>query len=172
MEGAHGFQLRRAVPADAGELSRTVLLGFETYRSFAPRGWEPPASEADLTHERLLALPAVWCQVGEHDGEMAGHVGFVAAARHAYPDEDPELAHLWGLFVRPEHWGTGLAASLHSAALAEASARGFRRFRLFVAAPQGRARRFYEREGWGAVGEPVFEPYLGLEIVEYRRPLP
>jgi GNAT superfamily N-acetyltransferase len=171
VEGAHRFELRLAVPADAEELVRTALLGFESYRSFAPRGWEPPASGAELTREQL-ALPAVWCQVGEHDGEMAGHVGFVAAAEHWYPDEDPELAHLWGLFVRPEHWGTGLAASLHSAALAEASAGGFRRFRLFVAAAQGRARRFYEREGWGAVSEPVFEPYLGLEIVEYRRPLP
>jgi GNAT superfamily N-acetyltransferase len=171
VEPAAGFHLRRAVPADAEELGRTALLGFETYRSFAPRGWEPPASEAELTRERL-ALPAVWCAVGEHDREMAGHVGFVAAALHAFPDEDPELAHLWGLFVRPEHWGTGLAASLHSAALAEASARGYRRFRLFVAAAQGRARRFYEREGWGAVGEPILEPYLGLEIFEYRRPLP
>ncbi len=171
MEGASGFELRRAVPADAEELGRTSLLGMETYRSFAPRGWELPASEVEQTRERL-ARPAVWCLVAERDGEMAGYVGFVAAAQHAHVDEDPELAHLWGLFLLPEHWGSGLATRLHEAALEEASERGFRRFRLFVATGQERARRFYEREGWAVAGEPFLEAFLGLDLLEYRRSLP
>jgi hypothetical protein len=43
--------------------------------------------------------------------------------------------------------------------------------RLFTPAEQQRARRFYEREGWSAVTEAYLEEPLGLEIVEYRRPL-
>jgi hypothetical protein len=44
--------------------------------------------------------------------------------------------------------------------------------RLFTPAGNARARAFYEREGWGTDGEAVYEPHLGLEIVQYRRSLP
>ena len=40
--------------------------------------------------------------------------------------------------------------------------------RLYCAAAQARARRFYEREGWAARGEPFDEPQMGLALVEYR----
>jgi len=42
--------------------------------------------------------------------------------------------------------------------------------RLFVAVGQARARRFYTREGFIAVGEP-FEFGLGLPALEYQRAL-
>jgi hypothetical protein len=42
--------------------------------------------------------------------------------------------------------------------------------RLFVAVGQARARRFYTREGFVAVGEP-FEFGLGLPSLEYQRRL-
>lgn len=32
-----------------------------------------------------------------------------------------------------------------------------------------RARRFYEREGWTAAGEPSADPTWGLEFIECRR---
>jgi GNAT superfamily N-acetyltransferase len=73
--------------------------------------------------------------------------------------------------VRPDHWGTGLARTLHDAALAEARRRGVTAARLIVAADHGRARRFYDREGWAAYGEEVLDPVSGLVILEYRRPL-
>jgi hypothetical protein len=40
--------------------------------------------------------------------------------------------------------------------------------RLFVPAGQARARRFYAREGFVAVGKP-FEFGLGLPVLEYQR---
>ena len=101
---------------------------------------------------------------------LKGFVAIVAAAAHTkHPDPDPGLAHLSGLFVRPAHQGTGLASDLLARAHREAHARGFTAGLLFCAAGYVRARRFYEREGWRAVGEPFAEPaYNGLDLIEYR----
>jgi predicted GNAT family N-acyltransferase len=64
--------------------------------------------------------------------------------------------------------GAEPASDLHRAALAAAGARGFTELRLFVAAGQARARRFYEREGWLAAGDPFDDPVPGLTMIEYR----
>jgi GNAT superfamily N-acetyltransferase len=74
------------------------------------------------------------------------------------------------LFVRAPWWGTGLASRLHGEACAAALSRGFTTMRLFTPAEQGRARRFYEREGWRLAEGPYADTELGLSIVEYRRP--
>ncbi len=76
------------------------------------------------------------------------------------------------MFVRREHWGTGIATQLHGAVLDEASRRGYTEFRLYTPAKQLRARGFYEREGWQSVGDAFTEEALGgMELVEYRRTL-
>ena len=79
--------------------------------------------------------------------------------------------HFWMLFVRPPWWGSGLAHRLHAAACAEARARGFAALRLFTPAAQARARAFYEREGWTVAGAPFAHDTMGIDMVEYRRPL-
>jgi GNAT superfamily N-acetyltransferase len=64
-----------------------------------------------------------------------------------------------GLYVRPEAWGTGVAARLHERALA---ALGPGIARLWVLEENHRARRFYERRGWRADGttrDVPFPPY-------------
>jgi hypothetical protein len=40
--------------------------------------------------------------------------------------------------------------------------------RLFTPAAHGRARRFYEREGWAAAGGEFHDPTPDLVLVEYR----
>ena len=166
------FSFRAATPDDAAEIAESMRLGFATYRSFTPRGWEPPDPEEERIRDRL-AQPEVWCQMAEAGAEMAGHVSFIPAAIHGAiaVTDDPGLAHFWQLFVREPWWGSGLAVALHAAAVAEATARGFERFRLFTPAEQGRARRFYEREGWRTHGEVFFEPHFGWDLIEYRRTL-
>jgi GNAT superfamily N-acetyltransferase len=167
-----GYAFRAATPSDAERITAVTMEGFETYRAFAPEGWTPPP--ADDERARLLGLLAedwVWYRVAEHDGELVGHVGFLPAERTFAPAGDPALAHFRQLFVARAHWGTGLAAQLHGAALAEARARGFTAMRLFTPAPQARARRFYEREGWALARPPAFDERIGLDIAEYRRAL-
>src|SRR5690348_15157427 len=112
------FTLRAATPADADRLARAVSDGLESYRSFAPVGWEPPGADDPHDGEML-------CLVAEDDGGLAGQVTIQPAAGAARPVGEPGLAHLRNLFVRADLWGTGLARTLHDAALDAARERGF-----------------------------------------------
>jgi GNAT superfamily N-acetyltransferase len=166
------YSLRLATVADADALGRAVPVGVEGYRAFAGADWTPPAAEAEADSVRaLLADPDAVCFVAEDGAGLAGQVTVLPAARAGRPADDPGLAHLSNLFVREDLWGSGLARTLHDAALDAARQREYVAMRLFVAAGQARARRFYEREGWAAVAEPFHEERLGLDMVEYRRPL-
>jgi GNAT superfamily N-acetyltransferase len=166
-----GFALRLATPADAGEMAENLIDGFESYRDFAPPGWEPPTLEHELRIiSEQLGHPDVWGLLAAADGEPAGHVSLMPASRSRDPVDDPHLAHFWHLFVRRSHWGTGLARDLHAAAVAEAARRSYTTLRLATPAGQARARRFYEREGW-TVSRPEIDTGLGIPLVEYRRPV-
>jgi GNAT superfamily N-acetyltransferase len=166
------WELRPAGLEDAGAIAQLDREGFEGYRAFAPPDWEPPTAEEERewlsTH---LGDPAVWCVLAEDSVGPAGHVAFMPAAHARHASKEPGLAHLWLLFVRTSLWGSGLATELHTRALEEAAARGFTAMRLFTPAGQGRARRFYEREGWTVAGDPFDDAEFGLALVEYRRGL-
>jgi GNAT superfamily N-acetyltransferase len=143
--------------------------GVRGYAAFAPPGWRPPSLLDEIESvRRLLPDPGVWCLVAEVRGELVGQVMVLPAARAAHPEDDPALGHLRNLFVREDRWGTGVAAALHAAAVEAARGRGFTALRLFAAAGQARARRFYEREGSTLHGAPRHDPGPGLEVVEYR----
>jgi GNAT superfamily N-acetyltransferase len=166
------YALRTATVDDAAAMVAVTAEGFSGYRSFAPEGWVAPSASEELERLRdLLADDDVWYRVAEHDGDIVGHVGFLPGRLSFAGTDDPGLAHFRQLFVRTAHWGTGLATRLHAAAIDEARARGFTAMRLFTPAGQGRARRFYEREGWSLARPPAFDERIGLEIAEYRRAL-
>jgi GNAT superfamily N-acetyltransferase len=167
------WTLRPATHGDAELLARGVADGFATYREFAPPGWRPPSYEHELALlERGLSEPDVWALLAEEaGGGLAGHVAIRSAASAPFGSDEPGLAHFWQLFVAQAHQGAGLALVLHDAALAEARERSYRAIRLFAAAGQARARRFYEREGWTAAGPQFMLEGFGLEVVEYRRRL-
>jgi GNAT superfamily N-acetyltransferase len=171
--GQHGPQeipqLRPATARDAEALGRGVVEGVRGYAAFAPPGWRAPRLLDEVESvRRLLADPGVWCLVAEVRGELVGQVMVLPAARAVHPDGDPALGHLRNLFVREDRWGTGVATALHAGAVEAARGRGFTALRLFAAAGQGRARRFYEREGWTVRGAPRHDPGPDLEVVEYR----
>ena len=162
------MKLRRAEPTDVEVLLDISREGFETYRDFAPEGWEPPHFVA----EEIVAIDdvATWILAEEEDGPV-GHVLLIPATRSREPVDDPTLGHLMMLFVRRTHWGTPVARTLHEAMLEAAVDQGFAALRLFTPAGQKRARRFYEREGWSVASE-LFAPHLGFDVVEYRRSCP
>jgi GNAT superfamily N-acetyltransferase len=167
------ISLRTATAADAEVLGRAVVDGVAEYPEFAPPGWAAPSVEAEIAHVRAtLGDEQVWCTVAELDGRVVGQVTVLPASRAPRPVDDPGLAHLSNLFVDRELWGSGLARELHGAALATARGHGFGEMRLFVAAGQARARRFYEREGWVARGGEFHDPGPDLVLVEYRLVLP
>ena len=71
------MMIRPATAADADTLAATVAEGFDSYRAFAPAGWEPP--DMGSRRERL-GMPGTWCESAERDGEAVGHVAFMAGA--------------------------------------------------------------------------------------------
>jgi len=166
--GDDSIRIRRATSDDAESLARGVIEGVEDYPSFAPPGWTAPSFEEELNQVReALADGDVCCLVAESGTELVGQITLLSAARAARPVDDSSLAHISNLIVRRDHWGAGLASALHRAALEAAGARGFTELRLFGAASQARARRFYEREGWLPASEP-FARHDGLTFIEYR----
>ncbi len=162
------MRIRPAEIADLDALLAINAEGFETYREFAPPGWEPPQFER--IPELAIDERAAWL-LAEEDGEPLGHVMFIPAALSGEPVDDPGLAHVMQVFVRRSHWGTPVARTLLAALVEEAVKRGYREMRLFTPAAQHRARRFYEREGWTLVRQ-MDETPLGFGVVEFRRPCP
>ena len=164
--------MRPAKPADGTTVATTLSSAFESYRAWAPREWSPPVpSAADLARlSEALARPDVWCVLALDADEVIGHV-----ALSLFSIEDPEpppagSINLWQLFVKPAWHGQGVAILLIDAAVAEARRRGFTRMRLWTPQGAGRARRFYEREGWTATGNVHEDSPFGLPTVEEGRP--
>ena len=110
----------------------------------------------------------MWCLLAETESGLVGQVTILPVALAPHPVDDPALAHFRNLYVDPAMWGTSLARDLHAAAVDAARERGFAAMRLYSAAGQVRARRFYEREGWVLAGEEFHDPVPDLVIVEYR----
>jgi GNAT superfamily N-acetyltransferase len=157
------LSFREGTVADAAVMAETVGIGFDGYRAFAPPAWQPPRFAVEMAAiQSRMAGEDAWAFVAFDGEEPAGHVALLA-------DPSPGTAYLWQLFVRPAHWGTGLADSLHDTFLQEARARGYARGRLKTPFGQGRARRFYERNGWETDGLAALDDTLGLELLVYTR---
>jgi GNAT superfamily N-acetyltransferase len=152
-----------ATAADAAEMAETVGIGFDTYHAFAPPGWAPPpfAVEVAAIRSRMVGEDA-WALLARDGDAPAGHIALL-------PDPAPRNVYLWQLFIRPPHWGTGLADRLHEEFLAASRTRGYRTARLRTPFDQGRSRRFYERNGWQTDGVASYEEKLGLDLLVYTR---
>jgi GNAT superfamily N-acetyltransferase len=162
-----------AEPADAEVIATVLAEAFDGYRAWAPPQWTPPiATSTEAARLRgALADPEVWCLLALNKDELIGHV-----ALSPFTVEDPQrppvgTTNLWQLFMRPAWLGSGAAAQLMAAAVAEADGRGFTTLRLWTPQGAGRARRFYEREGWTATGNLRHASPFGLPVVQYARAL-
>jgi GNAT superfamily N-acetyltransferase len=166
---AETLEFRPITRPDIDQAAALVADSFAGYREFAPAGWRPPGvSEQVRGLKGWIDDPDFWGELACVSREQAGHATSIPAVRHWFRTvTDPSLAHLGHLFVKPRYWGSGVATQLLAHAMDAAAKRGFGAMRLFVPVGQARARRFYAREGFAAVGEP-FEFGLGLPMLEYR----
>lgn len=88
-------------------------------------------------------------------------VGFAEAA----PDDDADaLAHLYRIYVHPDHWGEGIGTALLDRIETSLRERGFDRLELSVMAENDVGVAFYESMGFERVGSAHNEQ---LDIVEY-----
>jgi GNAT superfamily N-acetyltransferase len=177
MPGMTQLTVRRARPGDLDALVAHVRAGFDSYRTFMPPAWSPPAMDLERPRmAELLEEPSTCTLVAEAAAAPVGHISFFPARQRSAGEGPggwrerplvPGLAHVWQLFVLPGWWGRGVGPLLHERALEAMRERGFEAARLYAFAGQARARAFYERRGWVAVGA-LHSPELDADLVEYR----
>lgn len=104
--------------------------------------------------EKDIADPHCAFRVAEADGRL---VGYVKLAPVTIPVDTVRPAILLEqLYVANEHHGAGIAPTLMDWAFDEARRRGAEELYLTVFTDNPRARRFYERRGFDAVGRYDF----------------
>lgn len=111
--------------------------------TFTPGGWLNEFSD-----------PRFRFRVAVEDGKI---VGFVKLGPSALPiDAGPCSIELRQLYVLKEHHGSGLAKALTDWAIEEARRSGAKEIYLTVYVDNHRAKRFYDRYGFEAVGRYDF----------------
>lgn len=141
------FQVRRLTESDARAYRDIRLEALEEYPETFQATYE---SAMDLPLEAYAVRLQMYALFGGFVGdELKGFLGFT-------PLRNPKIAHkgvLWGMYVKPDARGTGLAEAMVEAALNYARDH-VEQVLISVIADNERARRFYEKMG--------FEPY-GVE---------
>ncbi len=149
--------IRDASPADLSAIDRVFRQSFcDTFAHLYPpedlaaflADFTPQAWSDEFTDARYRS------RVAETPGEV---IGFVKLGPSALPVETNKRAvELRQIYVLKEHHGSGIAAELSDWATEEARRQGFEELYLTVYVDNHRARRFYERYGFGAVGRYDF----------------
>jgi ribosomal protein S18 acetylase RimI-like enzyme len=159
--------LRQACPEDAFAIGRLHVASWQaTYSgqlSPAFLAQLDPVEWAERWRARIRAAePSSAILIMHSETEPVGfiHVG-------PYPGH-PEAGEVRAIYVDPARVGQRLGDKLIEAGLAELRQSGFSCAVLWVAAANGRARRFYERNGWEPIGPPVAKEVAGTALLSQR----
>jgi ribosomal protein S18 acetylase RimI-like enzyme len=79
-------------------------------------------------------------------------VGFATLGQSRDDDAAPDIGELWGIYVHPRQWGTGVGHALLDGAMQALQAAGLSAATLWVLQGNDRATGFYRRHGWAADG--------------------
>ena len=163
------MQVRDATLADApaiGEAhAEAWLVGFAGL--FAPDWLQNAAQER--RHRWTQTLPDNL--VGASDLLVAETNQRVIGFVHFGPSEElAAVGEVFGLYVHPDHWGSGAARMLSQHAHERLAAQGFEQIVLWTLAGAGRARGFYDHNGWALTGRTSqrdFGDGRPIEVIEY-----
>ena len=161
------FTIRPAKTSDLGMIADNLVEGLSTYRGWTPMAWNPPG-RTEMLIGLLQRFPrdGSWAHVASEGTAPAGHIMF-RPDRDEADEPRPGVALLTQLFVREQHWGSGLAQQLHALGVSDMTERGFTSGRLLVANGHARAQAFYAAQGWRPTGALETSGELGLELAEY-----
>ena len=102
--------------------------------------------------------------VAETDGALVGYSLLRRCAREdALPDDVGEII---AIYLDPAAWGGGAGQELFDASVDQLRRAGCRGAVLWTFTANARARRFYERNGWGPDGAE--DTYAGQPEIRYR----
>ena len=167
--------LRAPAAADVESIAALIRACDESYRAWAPEGWEPPPPGRELDRWRGRITDGSWWTRVAVDSD-ARVVALVCFAQAVVQDTPPTLepipgrAHVSAVFTHPERWREGIASSMLEAAEAAMRAEGYREVQLWTP-EDAPARGFYEAAGWRHDGRSQWLADLGLPIVAYVKPL-
>jgi GNAT superfamily N-acetyltransferase len=148
-----GMTLRPARPGDAAAVADVRIAGWQSYaglldaahvtgEDFARGARAGAATWLGEVDARGRHPSGAAMFVQETDGDVDGWVSFG-------PDrEDAVRGEVWGLYVSPASWGSGIARRLLGAASDSLREQGFTTLVLWCLEGNERALRFYRREGW------------------------
>ena len=148
---------RDATVADAAALDRIFDTSFcDTFgHIYDPNDLDMFLSSFGIADwEEHLRNPIFACRIAEMDGEPVGYIK-LGPVKIPVETDLPSML-LDQLYVLKEHHGAGIARELMDWGLAEAKRRCAERLYLTVFTENHRARRFYDRYGFEAVGRYDF----------------
>ena len=149
---------RDGVPADAAALDRIFDVTFcDTFAHlYAPEDLEAFLGGFGIADwEAQLADPAFAFRIAEEGAGAVGYVKLGPLLKLPIEPSGPALL-LDQLYVLKEHHGSGIASGLMDWAIDESRRRGAKELYLTVYIDNHRARRFYNRYGFEAVGRYDF----------------
>jgi ribosomal protein S18 acetylase RimI-like enzyme len=164
-------RVREMTLTDCVRVSEIRIRGWQTaYRGLMPQPYLDGLDAAeDAERRRALftrAPDGLVNLVAETDGGEI--VGWACHGPYRDGERRTADAELYALYVDTGRFGTGVGQSLLRESVRRCAAAGHTRMLLWVLRGNARARRFYERAGFGADGtEEPFE-VEGVEVPEVR----
>lgn len=167
------IRIREATPEDVPIICGINVRGWQVaFRGVFPDEFLDAADPRDRESafaEMVVNGPDQHSVVALDDGEV---VGFVILAPPDTEDLEPASVHeLWGLYIEPERFGTGVGRILMDHALDYLQAGGWEQGILWTLRDVERTCRFYETAGWYRDGgERLWEIPEGdtVVLVRYR----
>jgi GNAT superfamily N-acetyltransferase len=161
--------IRPAAPGDARAIAEAHVASWRwAYRGQMPDDLLDDLSvdEREARWREILAGDTATAFVAVRDGSV---VGFASGGASTDDDAPATTGEVYSIYVIATEAGKGTGAALFTAIRVALAAKGFVDARLWVLETNGRARRFYEREGWGWDGSRSDhqEQCANLPIVRY-----
>ena len=168
---------RPAAPGDEPALAALIAACDETYREFAPPGWEPPPPGRELERWRgRITDGSWWTRVADEPG---GRIVALVCFTQAVVERGDGLrmlepiagrAHVSAVFTHPDRWRQGVAAAMLAEAEDAMRSAGYAEAQLWTP-EQAPARRFYEATGWTHDGRRQWLAEIAMPIVAYVKAL-
>ena len=162
------MHLRPAEPADALEVAGVHVRSWQSaYRGLLPDEYlDGLRAEDRAPRYRFDGVDpdAPSTVLATDDGAV---VGF-ATTGPARDEDAAGLGELYALYVDPPHWSTGAGRALIGDARGRLGAAGFASAVLWVLVGNGRAERFYRRDGWAPDGKRLVREAWGTTVDEAR----
>jgi ribosomal protein S18 acetylase RimI-like enzyme len=161
------YEIRWAVEADASELGMIHANSWKVaYDGIIP----DEVLEKISSEKRAARFLKVITEKSEETAVIVVDtriVGFITLGRCRDEDLSPDHGEVWGIYLSPANWRTGIGSKLLNWGISELAAKGYKKVSLWVLEDNHNARRFYEKHEFVHDGT-IKQLIIGKEINEIR----